>query len=114
MAPNRATASNMRKSPTSMRGRRSQRLGRLQRSLGAGRKRAALQACSVEIRGIEPALEGSAQRRPFAVDDRVPGGIAISSLIDHRFSENAFEAEAETQRRRTRGRVEAVAFPFVT
>ena len=49
----------------------------------AGRKLARLRRCcpvGVEIRRVEPALEGVAQRRPFAVDDREPGGVAVAAL----------------------------------
>src|SRR5260370_23858086 len=72
-----------------------------------------LVACAIEIGGIEPALEGGFERRPFAVDDREPRRVAAAALVDDRLAEDALEAEAEPRRRGARGRVERVAFPLV-
>src|SRR5580704_18579683 len=32
----------------------------------------------IEVVGIEPALEGCLERRPFAVEDREPAGVAVA------------------------------------
>src|SRR4051812_14714790 len=54
----------------------------------------------VEIRRVEPAREGGAQRRPVAVDHREPRRIAIAPAGDRRLSEQPFVLEPQTQRRR--------------
>src|SRR5260370_17625610 len=73
-----------------------------------------LAACAIEIGGIEPALEGGFERRPFAVDDREPRRVAAAALVDDRLPEDALEAEAEPRRRGARGRVERLPFPLLT
>src|SRR5215831_12819428 len=72
-----------------------------------------LAACGVEIAGVEPALEGLFERRPFAVEDREPAGVAVAALVDRGLAEHAFVLESQSQRRGTRRRVERVAFPLV-
>src|SRR5690606_18659300 len=67
----------------------------------------------IEIIGRQPLLHAAAHGRPFAVDDREPGGVAVAALVDDSLAENAFELEAEPRRGRARRRVEAVALPFV-
>src|SRR5438094_4286640 len=61
------------------------------------RQVAALLPVGVEIRRVEPALERLAQRRPFAIDHREPGGVPVAALGDHRLAEQPLIAEAETQ-----------------
>src|SRR5205823_2107473 len=78
------------------------------------RERLALASFAVEISRREPALERLLERRPFAIEDRVPGGIAVAALVDDRLAENAFEAEAEAVGGLARRRVERIAFPFIT
>src|SRR5215472_19100175 len=73
-----------------------------------------LAACGVEIAGIEPALEGLFERRPFAVEDREPAGVAVAALVDSGLAEEALVAKAEAQCCGARWRVERVAFPLVT
>src|SRR3954447_12011729 len=67
----------------------------------------------VEIRRVEPALECRALRRPFAVDDREPGGVAVAAAGHRRLPEQSLIPEAETQGGGARGRVQRIAFPFV-
>src|SRR5215472_18714655 len=78
------------------------------------RQALALAACGVEIAGIEPALEGLFERRPFAVEDREPAGVAVAALVDSGLAEEALVAKAEAQCCGARWRVERVAFPLVT
>ena len=67
----------------------------------------------VEVGRVEPGLERAFRCRPFPVDDRVPGRVAVAALVDGGLAEDALEAEAQPLRRRARGRVEGVAFPLV-
>ena len=67
----------------------------------------------IEILRREPALERGLARRPFAVEHGEIGGVAVAALGDHVLAQDAFEREAEAQRRAARRRVERVAFPFV-
>src|SRR5215813_8926115 len=71
------------------------------------------QAVLAEIAGPQPDFEGGFQRRPFAVDHRIPGGVAVAALIHRRLAEDAFVAIAETQSGATRRRVQGIAFPFI-
>src|SRR3954467_9877540 len=60
------------------------------RSSSAGseiRQAPALAAVGRKITRVEPALEGGAQSRPVAVDDREPGGVAVAPAGDHRLAE---------------------------
>ena len=66
-----------------------------------------------KLSGAEPAFVSRLARRPFAVEHRKPGGVAIAALDDHVLAENALEREAEPLRGATRRRVEGVAFPFI-
>src|SRR3984893_16899199 len=68
---------------------------------------------AIEIAGIEPSLECRLQRRPFAVEDREPAGIAVAPFVDRRLTEHPFIAEAQALRRGARGRIERIAFPLV-
>ena len=67
-----------------------------------------------EILGRQPSFERHAQGRPFAIRDGEPGGVSISSLIDHRLPESAFISKAITLGGAARRLVEAVAFPFIS
>jgi hypothetical protein len=73
----------------------------------------ALLPARVEIRRVEPAREGLAQRRPLLGGDSEPRGVAVAALHHHVPAENPFEAKAEPKRRGTRGRIAAIAFPLV-
>jgi hypothetical protein len=46
-----------------------------------------LPAVGREITRVKPPLEGGAQRWPVAVDDRVPGGVAVAPAGDHLLAE---------------------------
>src|SRR5436853_7893914 len=72
-----------------------------------------LPACRVEIFRHKPALEGRLARRPFGIEHRVPGRVAVAALDDHVLAEEALEGEAETQRSAPPGGVERVALPLV-
>src|SRR5882757_10319330 len=74
---------------------------------------AALPALAVEIAGVEPRLEGGAQHRPFAVDDREPRRVAIAAACDHRLPEQPFIGEAEPGGGGAARQVQRIAFPFV-
>jgi hypothetical protein len=74
----------------------------------------ALPAVGIEILRREPALECGFTFRPLGGEHREPGGIAAAPLDDHVVAEDALVAEAEAQRCAARGRVEGIAFPFVT
>src|SRR6516165_5458474 len=52
--------------------------GILQSVLDQVRQALHLPARRVEIAGIEPALERRFERRPFAVEDRKPAGVAVA------------------------------------
>src|SRR5687767_7684494 len=66
----------------------------------------------VEVRRIEPRLERALDRRPFRIGDRIPRGVAVAALVDDGLAEDAFEGEAEAQRRGSGGRVQVIALPF--
>src|SRR5688572_23707067 len=67
----------------------------------------------VEVGRIDPRLERIADRRPFSIDDRVPGGVAVPSLTHHVLSERALVGEPQPLRRAPRRRVERVTLPLV-
>src|SRR6266849_9176378 len=67
-----------------------------------------LAALAVEISRVEPALERRFKGRPLAVDDRVPGRVAVAALVDHRLTKNPLEPESESLRRSAGGRIERV------
>src|SRR5262249_34419586 len=62
------------------------------------RQAPALAAVGREITRVEPALEGGAQSRPVAVDDREPRGVAVAPAGDHRLPEQALIPKAEPDR----------------
>src|SRR5262245_51859305 len=66
----------------------------------------------VEIARRQPVLDRRANGGPLAVQDRVPGGVAVAALHHHVLVEDSLEAEAEPARRAPRGGVEGVAFPL--
>ena len=72
-----------------------------------------LLARRVEILRRQPALEGGLARRPFAVEHRVIGGVAVPALGDQLLAQDALEDEAIAQSRAPRRRVQRIAFPFV-
>ena len=53
-----------------------------------------LPAVFIEIVRRKPALERGLARRPFAVEDRVPGGVAVAALHDLMLAEQALVLEA--------------------
>src|SRR5262245_37892494 len=61
-------------------------------------ERAALEAHRVEVRRREPALEGRAQSRPLAVQDREPRRVAVAPLHHPRLPERPLVREAESLR----------------
>ena len=77
------------------------------------RQAGSLPPVRIEIVGVEPSLEGRLQRRPFAVEDREPAGVAVARLVDGRLAEHALIGEAQALRRGARRRVQRVAFPLV-
>src|SRR5581483_1919070 len=79
-----------------------------------GREALPLASCGIEVRRVEPALVTTLQRGPVSVDDRVPRGVAVSLLVNRGLPEQTLILESQSQRRGTRGRVEGVAFPFIT
>src|ERR1041384_1256268 len=87
--------------------------GRSSRNRSKARQAVALPAGAVEIRRIEPAFEGRAQYRPFPVDNREPGGVAVAPAGHCRLAEQPLIAEAEAQRRRPAWRVQGIAFPLL-
>ena len=66
----------------------------------------------VEVLGREPGHEARPDRRPVAVGDRVPGGVAVAPLDDHVVAEDALEGEAEAFGGTPRGGVQRIALPF--
>ena len=58
-------------------------------------------------------LECRLQRRPFAVEDREPTGVAVAPFVHGRLPEHSFVAEAQALGRSARGRVERIAFPLI-
>src|SRR6185437_4034727 len=73
-----------------------------------------LAALVIEIVRLEPVLERRLARRPFAVEHRKPGRVAVAALDDPVLAENSLERKPEAFRRAARRRVERVALPFVT
>src|ERR1051326_2657151 len=80
---------------------------------GERRERRPLPSLAVEIRRIEPLLERALERRPLAVDRRVPCGVAVAALVDARLAEEALVGEAEPLRGGARRGVQGVALPLV-
>src|SRR5215204_6319764 len=66
----------------------------------------------VEIRRVEPALESAPARRPFAVEHRIPGGVAVLALDHHVLAEHALEGEAEAAGGALRALVRVIALPL--
>src|SRR5208337_1387311 len=87
---------------------------RTSRSRHEARQALLLPSLAIEVVAPEPALEGRLASRPFAVEHREPGGVAVAALDDHVLAENTLEGEAQALRRAPRRRVERVALPFVT
>src|SRR5579864_2371148 len=81
--------------------------------LSEAREAAALRPVGSEIGRIEPALEGGPQRRPLAVDDREPGGVAVVPFDHLSLAEEALVAEAVALGGGARRRIEGIAFPLV-
>src|SRR5262249_1649880 len=57
-----------------------------------------LMSLRIEVRRIEPAPERGVERRPLAIDRRVPGRVAIAAFVDARLAEDAFVGEAKALR----------------
>src|SRR5260370_36126505 len=64
-----------------------------------------LVACAIEIGGIEPALEGGCERRPFAVDDRETRRVAAAAPVEDRLAEEGLEGEDQPDRPDARSRL---------
>ncbi len=75
-------------------------------------ERDALTMVGTEVRGFEPGLQGGADARPVAIDDGVPGGVAIAAFDDDRLPKRALIGETEAFGGAAGGRVEGVALPF--
>src|SRR5262245_4330988 len=78
-----------------------------------GVERRHLPAVFIEIGWRKPALERCFARRPLAIDDRVPGGVAVLALHHLMLAKQPFVFESETQRRALGGFVAVVALPLV-
>src|SRR5262245_31060376 len=63
------------------------------------RKRLPLPAVPIEVCRRQPLLVGALQGRPFAVDDREPGGVAIAVLINHGLAKQALVLKTQAQGR---------------
>src|SRR5262249_52201804 len=72
-----------------------------------------LPSLRIEILRREPALEGGFARRPFAIEHRKPGIVAVAALGDQMLPERALVNEAVAQRCTARGGVDAFALPAV-
>src|SRR5215207_3563264 len=77
-----------------------------------GAEAEALSPSGVEIRRVEPALESAPARRPFAVEHRIPGGVAVLALDHHVLAEHALEGEAEAAGGALRALVRVIALPL--
>src|SRR6185295_16496792 len=75
-------------------------------------QRLSLASVGIKIAGREPSLDSRANGGPFAIYDRVPGGVAVAALDDHVPVEDALEAEAEAAGGAARGLVQCVALPL--
>src|SRR5271156_1937940 len=74
-----------------------------------------LPAFAVEILRRQPALEIGFARRPFAIEHREPGHIPVSPVfVDHALTKSSLVNETVTPRGPLGGRIERIAFPFVT
>jgi hypothetical protein len=71
-----------------------------------------LYALAVEVLRPKPRFEAGPDRRPLAVGDRIPGGVAVSALDHHVVAEDALEAKPEALGGAARGGVQRVAFPL--
>ena len=67
---------------------------RLSRGFDHLRQPPLLPPLRVEVPLRQPLLVRPLQRRPFAVDDREPGGVAVAALVDDRLPEQALVLEA--------------------
>jgi hypothetical protein len=81
--------------------------------LAQTRERVKLTAFGIEIFRREPGLESTAQARPLIICDGKPCRIAAALFVNDRVEKDAFDAEAEPQRRAAGGRVQRVALPLV-
>src|SRR3954454_23680099 len=77
------------------------------------RKSFDLPAVFIEVLRREPALERGLSRRPFRIDDRIPGGVTVLALHHLVLAEQALVLEAEAQRRALGRLVAIVALPLV-
>ena len=73
----------------------------------------ALDPALIEILEAQPGAIGRPCGGPFVIDEGIPGGVAVASLVDERLAEDALEAEAQTLGRSAGARVQGIAFPFV-
>ncbi len=89
------------------------RVARHQHRRGQRRQALPLPPLGVEIRRIQPDLERRLQPRPFAVDRREPGGVAVATLGHHRLPEQPLIGQPQPLGGPPRRQVQRVAFPFV-
>src|SRR6202008_1570695 len=112
--PRAAGGSSHRRRAAAQRRRRDRRASRAAKSRRVERGEAPLLlALGVEVLPCKPALEGGFARRPFGIDDRIPGGVAILALHHLVLTEQALVLEAEAQRGALGRLIAIVAFPLV-
>src|SRR5438094_8540676 len=73
----------------------------------------ALTAVRVEVRRVEPRAERAVERRPLAIDARIPRSVAVVAFRHAGLAEDAFVREPETLRGGARRGVQRVALPLV-
>src|SRR5436190_17197104 len=71
-----------------------------------------LSALLIEILILQPRLEPLPDWRPFLVDDREPGSVAVTAFDDEMLAEDALKGESEAQSGTARGLIKGIAFPF--
>ena len=93
------------------------RTGRYPRFTRSGRVRSLnrirWRPASSKFAGSSHVSNACASCRPFAVDGRVPGRVAVSALVDRGLPEDSLVREAQPLRGGARRGVERVALPFV-
>src|ERR1051326_917886 len=51
----------------------------------------------IEVGRVKPVLEEASQRGPFAVKNRIPDRVAVTTFVDRCLAKNTFEGEAAPQ-----------------
>src|SRR5690606_33410952 len=73
-----------------------------------------LLAIAIEIFRREPEFQGAANRRPFVVENGIPGRVEVFPLHHHMLAKDPFEAKAEPQRSALRRLIAIVTLPLET